>query len=117
MVTLDVTRKTALQPEYLAGVERDTNPVNRLVLDLSDFTTSTRKGSVILLHDPLAVGVAIDRSFVETEPSRVEVETDGGETRGATIANSQGLEPNGQICTDVDAHRFVRFFAERVMRI
>jgi pyrimidine-specific ribonucleoside hydrolase len=115
MVTLDVTRQTALQPGDLAAVERDSNPISRLVLDLSDFATRSRKRSGIRLHDPLAVGVAIDRSIVQTMPSHVEVVTDDGETRGATVA-SQGPTPNTEICTEVDAPRFVKFFVDRVLR-
>jgi purine nucleosidase len=115
MVTLDVTRQTALQPEDLAGVERDTNPINCLVLDLSDFATRTRKRSGILLHDPLAVGVAIDRSIVQTKPSHVEVVTGDGEERGATMAK-QGSPPNAETCSEVDAPRFVKFFVDRVLR-
>jgi inosine-uridine nucleoside N-ribohydrolase len=117
LLTLDVTRKTVLHPSYLEGVRRDANPVSRLVLDLNDYYSRSRGGSGILLHDPLAVGVAIDRSFVHTEPSRVEVETAGGERRGSTIANRRELETNVEICTDVDAHRFVRFFVERVIDV
>jgi purine nucleosidase len=110
MVTLDVTRKTVLHPSHLNGIARGANPLSRLVLDLNEFAIRTRNKSGILLHDPLAVGVAIDRSFVKTKPSFVEVVTDG-ESRGATIA-SQELEPNAEICTDVDADRFVRFFVK-----
>jgi inosine-uridine nucleoside N-ribohydrolase len=116
MVTLDVTRKTALHPEYLADMERDTHPVARLVLDLNDFYCRTRKKGGILLHDPLAVGVAINRGFVRTEPAHVVVETKG-ERRGETIADRKSSRPNVEICTGIDADRFVEFFLRSVLQV
>jgi purine nucleosidase len=115
MVTLDVTRRTALHPGHLAAAERDTHPVNRLVLDLSDFYLRTRRKGGILLHDPLAVGVAIDKSFVTTQPARVTVETEG-ERQGETVDDRESSRPNAEICIDVDADTFVEFFLRSVLQ-
>ena len=78
------------------------------------------------MHDPLAMGVAIDPSFVQTQAMRVDVETRGEFTRGATVGNRhnavehnelQGdryvmtgidrVEPNVQVAVEVDAERFL----------
>lgn len=134
MVTLDVTRRTLLRPETLVGVARDAHPVNRFVWDLSDYHRRVRGVDGIFLHDPLAVGIAIDPSLVTTEHVRVEVETKGQKTRGATIANRKGyrvlheegstelravgreeIEPNAEITVGVDADRFIEFFLDRVL--
>jgi purine nucleosidase len=115
MVTLDVTRKVHLRSEHLADVKRDSHPVNRFVLELSDFATRTRGKTGILLHDPLAVGVVIDPSFVKTAPAHVSVETEG-ETRGATTATQESA-PNVVTCGYVNADRFVKFFLERVCQL
>lgn len=38
------------------------------------------------LHDPLAVGVALDRSLVQTQPMNVDIETSGELTCGMVVA-------------------------------
>jgi inosine-uridine nucleoside N-ribohydrolase len=59
------------------------------------------------LHDPLAVGVAIDPSFVVCEPVRVTIGQDG-ETRRASGA------PNCQVAIRVDRGRFVATLLDRL---
>ncbi|MBK5485967.1 MULTISPECIES: nucleoside hydrolase [unclassified Peribacillus] len=65
------------------------------------------------LHDPLAVGVVIDPSFVTTEWMNVKVVTEGEET-GRTIGQHEGVA-RIRVCTKVDADRFVKHFLERVI--
>ncbi len=86
------------------------------------------------MHDPLAVGVVIDPSFVTTESLHVGVETQGEKTRGETVAARKGfmlefkeghgvrtvvgrteLKTNTEVCVGVDSDRFIRFFVERVL--
>jgi inosine-uridine nucleoside N-ribohydrolase len=46
-----------------------------------------RVGSeVFYLHDPLAIGLALDRSLVETQRMSVDIETRGEFTRGMVVA-------------------------------
>jgi inosine-uridine nucleoside N-ribohydrolase len=85
------------------------------------------------MHDPLAMGVAIDPSFVRSKHMRIEVETRGQFTRGATVGNRhnfvehnelQGdryvmtgidrVEPNAWVALEVDAERFMSFFIDRL---
>jgi inosine-uridine nucleoside N-ribohydrolase len=73
------------------------------------------------LHDPLAVGVAIDPSFVTTEAMRIYVETEGNVTAGMTLPfrhptrdPAKREAPNVRVCTAVDAERFLQVFLERV---
>jgi len=61
----------------------------------------------MILHDPLAVGVAVDSTLVEWESVRLEVGP-SGETR-----RSRGA-PNCRIAGRVDAARFLRVFLERL---
>ncbi|MEH7524311.1 nucleoside hydrolase [Bacillus sp. JJ1503] len=65
------------------------------------------------LHDPLAVGVAIDSSFVKTEMMNVKVVLEG-EEEGRTIGHLEG-EPKIRVCTEVDADRFLEHFLSRVV--
>jgi inosine-uridine nucleoside N-ribohydrolase len=61
------------------------------------------------LHDPLAVGLAVDPSLAGWETARVEVGRDG-ETRRAAGA------PNVRIARTVDAPRFLRVLGEALCR-
>ncbi|WNS75184.1 nucleoside hydrolase [Bacillus sp. DTU_2020_1000418_1_SI_GHA_SEK_038] len=65
------------------------------------------------LHDPLAVGVAIDPSFVKTETMNVKVVLEGEEV-GRTIGHPEG-EPKIRVCTEVEADRFLEHFLSRVV--
>ena len=71
------------------------------------------------LHDPLAMGVAIDPSFVRTETFLADVETTGELTQGMVVTDRRGVagvETGSPIrgCVEVDAERFVSFFLSRV---
>lgn len=60
------------------------------------------------LHDPLAVGVILDPSFVQTEPMRVQVETKG-DKKGQTNSQTNG-RATVHVCLDVDQQRFLEHF-------
>ena len=69
------------------------------------------------MHDPLAIGVAIDPSFVCTRRMFVDVEVRGELTAGATVGDSRdvwGRVPNVDVCVDVEADRFLDYYAERL---
>ena len=91
------------------------------------------------MYDPLAIGVAIDRTLVQAPPMRVDVETTGGLARGATVINRSGkisrhelrtfpegdryvatgadpVAPNADVATTVDAERFVQLLLSRIGR-
>ena len=75
----------------------------------------------MFLHDPLAVGVVIDPSFVATETMSVDIETRGDLTEGMTVADRRLIHPslkkslNADICLKVDAPRFIDFFLKRLL--
>ncbi|RFB17377.1 nucleoside hydrolase [Bacillus sp. HNG] len=64
------------------------------------------------LHDPLAVGVAIDPSLVKTKYIAVDVISEGKED-GRTVPVPEG-NPKIQVCTEVDASTFLDHFLKRV---
>ena len=72
------------------------------------------------MHDPLAIGVAIDPTFVSTESLHVDIETAGDVTEGMTLADRRPFNsdwkkpPNANVCLGVDADRFVPFFLRNV---
>ena len=77
------------------------------------------------MHDPLALAIAIDPSLSTLQTTRVEVETDGTWTRGATVTDLRGIrrspwptgwmpEDNARVAIDVDAPAFMARFVERL---
>ena len=77
----------------------------------------------IYLHDPLAVGTAIDPAICRMEKRRIDVETEGSLTTGMVVEdvrptlNSEratGVFVNCAVETDTDG--FMRLFLERVLR-
>ena len=72
------------------------------------------------MHDPLAVGAAIDPSFVTTEAGYVDVETIGELTRGMTVVDDRPHgrpRPNAEIAVKVDAERFIGSYLEAIERL
>ncbi len=120
LVPLDVTTQVVLSQALLARrLAECSHPVGRLVADftLHGFAADHRSEG-IFLHDPLAVGVAIDPSLVGFEPLYVEVECEGRVTRGLSLADRRRLPserkrpPNCRVATTVDAPRFLRMFLD-----
>lgn len=72
------------------------------------------------LHDPLAVGLAIDKTLaLASERLRVEIETRGEFTDGATVADRRPGRPgdrpsNAEVPLRIDGERFVRLLVERL---
>src|SRR5437867_2871432 len=61
----------------------------------------------LVLHDPLALALAIDPALAEWEPVRLVVGPDGETLRASG-------EPNCRIARRVDTDRFLRLFLERL---
>ena len=57
----------------------------------------------IVMHDPLAVAVALDPSLVRTQAVPVEVETRGELTRGQTLADFRGTPGRIGVALEVEA--------------
>jgi purine nucleosidase/pyrimidine-specific ribonucleoside hydrolase len=124
LVPLDVTRRVVLTTADLgAALASHRGPTARFIEDFTahgfDFETQEGDGSMAL-HDPLAVGVALDPSLVTLKPLHVAVECEGRLTRGMTVADRRphraGPGPTCRAALDVDAPRFLRLFLERVCR-
>jgi len=130
MVGLDVTTLTCLTLEDLDAMTAAGTPAARLVRQVCApwirFVRARRGLEGCWLHDPLAVGVVLDRSVVTAERMEVGVELRGETTYGQTV----GVRPDGagtglrtprggpvDVCTAVDATRFMARFLPAVGRI
>ena len=123
VVGLDVTQRAMLPRKAFdeatrAGGDTYTRFLRDLTANWFDFAEG-RALDGAYLHDPLAIGVAIDPSFVRTKTFAADVETRGELTQGMLVADRRGVPGAGngwpvQGCVEVDAARFVNFFLARV---
>jgi purine nucleosidase len=122
LVPLDVTERVILTGKRLD----ETTPSGKLHPFVKRITTATMEfhrtrgeDGGIVLHDPLAVGVLLDPSLVRREPMALAVETRGDLTAGMVVADlrrGSQAKPTADVCVDVEAERFLRLFAERVLK-
>ena len=122
LVPLDVTRQVVLgEAELARRLARSPSPVARFVADFTGhgFAFGAERGDGgIVLHDPLAMGVALDPSLVGFEALAVEVESEGRATRGLSLADRRPIpshrkrRPNCRVAMTVDAPRFLQRFLD-----
>jgi purine nucleosidase len=122
LVPLDVTERVVLTRNLLESVD----PPGTLHAFVEEIVAGTmafhrRHGETegIVLHDPLAVGVALDASLVRREPMALAVETRGALTAGMAVADLRRrcrTAPTADVCVEVETERFLNLFAERVLR-
>ncbi len=123
-VGLDVTRQVIMRPQF---IQQEIEPLNTQLSEFICHITRFYMGfhrehdGIVgcYLHDPLAVGVAIDPGIVETENLYIQVETQGEVTQGMTVADLRPVrrrdgKPNANVCTHVDADRFLSLFRDTI---
>jgi inosine-uridine nucleoside N-ribohydrolase len=136
MVGLDVTEVTLVHPPDADALEKTGGAQAKFAAAVARFQiglyakTGFSGGAI---HDALAVGVAIDPTFVRTQFLHVDVETGGRFARGETVANRHGtvdhavqqgdilatndvetVKPNVHVAVGVDSARFIQFFLSRL---
>ncbi|MDF2683359.1 MAG: nucleoside hydrolase [Brevibacillus sp.] len=115
LVGLDVTRKALLTEDHIRELG-DTAIARYVKQSTSDYTERyfERNGvRACAMHDPLAVGVALDRNLVTTQKLYVDVETKSELCDGQTVCDFQNRlskEPNMNVCLAVDAQTFFERF-------
>jgi len=120
MVGLDVTMEAVWHGEHIRQLKEQAGPGLAKQVDfienIVDFYFKAYEkqngfyGSP--LHDPLAVAVAFDPSFCETEDWYVQIETKGELSSGATIADFRRPpeKTNASVCVAVHRERFLEHF-------
>jgi inosine-uridine nucleoside N-ribohydrolase len=137
MVGLDVGDKTLYDKAHLDELSKTQGPENDFAVKVLTFLLQQEAkygaGGGSPMYDPLAVGTAIDPSIVSTQPMHVDVESRGEFTRGETVANRHDtvernvlhgdryiiegidhVEPNVQVCTGVNAEKFLQLLNSRL---
>jgi len=140
MVGLEVGDKTLFSRKDLDELSKSRGPMNDFMVQVTKFLVEQSEkfgGTGSPMYDPLAVGMAIDSTFITATPMYVNVETRGEFTRGETVANRRNenernvlqhfpdgdryviegldkLQPNVRVATDVQAQRFLQTFVSRI---
>ena len=127
LVGLDVTRRTVLSEADLAGLAQVcaglprgralTGFLRDAALHYFDLMERRGRDRALVMHDPLAVAVALDPSLVATRALPVDVETRGELTRGMTVADFRGAAGRIGVALDVDAARFRADYLAAVERL
>ena len=121
MIGLDVTLQTLLTYKETQQWRDLGTKAGKFLADMTDFyikayeTTSPHLGGCGL-HDPLAVGVAVDPTLVTTLPINLQVDVEGP-TRGRTIGDNTRLNDpvkTMQAAVGVDVPRFLNEFMTRI---
>ena len=136
MVGLNVTEKTLFTRADLGQLAKEKGPQARFAAAVLGFMVGLAerlRAEGTAMHDPLAVGAAIDRTLITTRDMRVDIETRGEYTRGETVASRhnssdrrvlrgdrfvvEGIEtvqPNVHVAVESDAARFNQLFLARL---
>jgi purine nucleosidase len=137
MVDLGATHQALLRRAHVDALSKSASPIGRFVANAGDYYVklAERFGEPgAALHDPLAVGMAIDKTLAKVlRPMQVDVETRGALTYGETVANRSlyleatkdvgdhltivdfpRVKPNVEVPLVVDGDRFLKLFVERV---
>lgn len=121
MIGLDVTLQTLLTYRETRQWRDLGTKAGAFLADMTDFyikayeTTSPHLGGCGL-HDPLAVGVAVDPTLVDTLPMNLKVDVDGP-TRGRTIGDNTRLNDpvkTMKAAVGVDVPCFLHEFMTRI---
>jgi purine nucleosidase len=105
---LDVTHQVAITEPLWKSIPEGGNPAAVLVRAVSERAIHQGREPGFYLHDPLAVGIALDPTLVTTTRRAVSVEAIG-ERRGQTVVGGEG---GVLIAETVDVDRFMRLWCE-----
>lgn len=125
VVPLDVTRQVRLtRKAILEEIQPLGTRIGQFIVDSTAYSLELferiEEIPAITLHDPLAVGVAVDPSLLNLKPLFVDVEIQGEMTRGMTVADLRPIaadlkaKPNARVARAVDGKRFLNLFRERL---
>src|SRR5262245_3919448 len=106
LVPLDATRRTPINRDERQGaLARRPRPLPACIAACTEQTFLLWR--YMHLHDPLAVGLAVDASLARWQPVRIAV-GESGQTRRAAGA------PNCRVAQVIDAERFLALFFDRL---
>jgi len=121
MVGLDVTMKTLLSEADQKRIEDSQRDTARFSWDILQFYLDRYQEFMgfrtCALHDPLAAGIALERSFATYRKAELRVELRGEHTRGMTVADlrpGRQAESPVELALQVDAEAFREKFLDTI---
>ena len=124
-VGLDVTLRTLLTKNETKQWRELGTASGKAFADITDFYIDAyynldidKRGCA--LHDPLAVGVGVDPSFVSTISLFMKVVYQEGPYYGRTIGDNAKLNdpnPNVKVAVNVDKERYLKAFMDRLNKL
>lgn len=121
MVGLDVTMKTLLTDADQRRIENSQGDIARFCWDILQFYLDRYQRVMGFrtcgLHDPLAAGIALERSFATYRKASLRVELRGEHTRGMTVADlrpGRPAEGRVEIAMEVDTDGFREKFLDTI---
>lgn len=124
LAPLDVTHRVALEASHLAQLPASPAGVfvREAVRPAMDLIRRIQNRRRFYLHDPLAVGLAIDPSVFGFETVFADVETKGDLTAGQVVADRRSFTVDRsrrgmpvRCAMDVDTGRFLALFLSRII--
>jgi len=122
MVGLDVTRKALLRKsdiDSLKASEAVKRFVDQVTMEYRQRFAAIKGFEACLMHDPLAVAVAVDPSLVRCVNRYVGIETESRYCDGQTVCDFDdrwGKKPNAEVCIELDHERFLDLLTNRLNR-
>jgi len=124
LVPLDVTHQVLLRPDLIEHrIASQGDPVSRFVWAITraglELAKKTEGLDGLVVHDALAIAVALDPSLVSVRELFVDVETEGVLTRGMAVADRRPpvrvrAAPTCQVAMAVDVDRVLSKLLERI---
>jgi len=112
LVPLDVTHQVLLTSRWMEDrIRPSMNLFSKFVIEATGYDSAVQRfpnKEVIYLHDPLAVGAAINPDLVKKEMLSLKVETQEGENYGHISEVREG--PGIEVCLEVNAEGFLELF-------
>ncbi|MFD2616211.1 nucleoside hydrolase [Terrilactibacillus laevilacticus] len=124
LVGLDVTRKTLLTNENVEHWRKKGTKLSAFFTEFTRFYLNSYKElhpylKGCALHDPLAVGVAVNPELVKTIPLHIKVDLEDDALGRTTedLDRVNNFQPNTNVCIDVDADKFMKHFFKHLLQI
>lgn len=113
MVGLNISHQALITPQVRARIAALDTPIAAFGVELLEFFCSTYEAFEGMadgpLHDPITVAMLIDPAVATTVRTRLDVECEGTQTRGATCVDLHDFlrrPANATVALDLDVERF-----------
>lgn len=122
MIGLDVTRTVALSAERLSSLRTIPGAAARIFASSMDhYSAACMKyiGESPAMHDPCCIAYVADPALFVCKPFAVNIEVNGGFTRGRTVVDVTGVtgkSANASVALTVDGERFWAMLEEALRR-